>query len=341
MAATPAIIAIAIVGCAHIHTPSFVNMIKHRPEYQVKAVWDADPERAKKCAAELQSTATTDLASIWKDPDIKAAIICSETNRHADLAIPAAKAGKHVFIEKPLGMGAEDSKAIADAVDQAGVIFQTGYFQRGTATNQFLKDCITSGTFGKITRVRHSNCHSGALGGLFDKEWRWMADPKQAGVGGFGDLGAHSVDLLIWLMGDVDSVTAALDPGTNRYPPADELGEGLLRFKSGAIGTVGASWDDVSNPVQLLIAGTEGHAAIMNDSLYITSKKLEGADGKKPWAQLPPAKPHAFALFLDAVAGQKGLPLVTAREAAYDCAVMEALYKGAAEKKWVDIKASK
>lgn len=335
--AAETIIAIAIVGCAHIHTPQFAQILNVRPDYQVKAVWDADPAKARKWAAELKSTATTELSSIWNDPEIKAAVICSETAAHEKLVLEGAKAGKHLFVEKPLGMGAWDAYVMAGAIDKAGVIFQTGYFQRSTQVNQFLKDCVTSGTFGKITRVRHSNCHGGALGGWFDKDYRWMADPKQAGVGGFGDLGAHSVDLLVWLLGDVQDVTAMLDQGTKRYPPADELGEALLRFKSGAIGTIAASWDDVDNPVSLIISGTEGHAAVVNDRLYINTKNLEGANGQKAWMKLPKPLPHPFERFLDAVAGQKNVPLVTAREAAYECAVMEAIYRAADQHKWVEV----
>lgn len=337
MPAAEAMIAIAIVGCSHIHTPQFAQIIQHRPEYTVKAVWDPNPELAKKWANEFKTSATTDLASIWNDPQIKAAVILSETARHEQLVIDGAKAGKHLFVEKPLGMTARDAYAAADAIEKAGVLFSTGYFQRATQVNLFLKECITSGTFGKITRVRYSNCHSGALIGLFDKDYRWMADTKQAGVGGFGDLGAHSVDLLTWMFGDVDSCTAQLDPGTKRYPGTDELGEGLLRMKNGTIATVAASWDDVANPISFIITGTEGHAYVLNDRLYIETKNLEGADGQKPWKKLPKPLSNPFERFLDAVGGQKDVVLISPREAAYEVAVMEAMYRGAAEKKWVEV----
>lgn len=328
-------IAVALVGCAHIHTPQFINILKHRPDYQVVAVWDHDPERAKKRADELQSTPTTSLESILSNPEIKAVIIGSETSRHEELVIATAKAGKHMFVEKPLGMGARDAYAMADAIDQAGVIFQTGYFQRGKQAHQFIREQIQKGAFGKVTRIRHSNCHSGATGGWFDSEWRWMTDPEMSGVGAFGDLGTHSLDLLVWMMGDVESCTALLDKGTGRFGETDETGEGLLRFKNGAIGTIAASWDDVGNPVTMEVAGTEGHAVIVEDRLYFTSQHVEGADGRKPWKKFPKPLPHSLDLFLDAVAGNKDVPLVTAREAAYRCAVMEALYKGAKEKTWV------
>ena len=328
---------VAFVGCAHIHTPGFIKKIKARTDTKVKFVWDHDAERAKKNAADLGAGAAvaTDLKQIWADRGIDAAIVCSETDRHEALVLAGAAAKKHLFVEKPLGMGAKDSYAMASVIEKAGVQFQTGYFMRGSPVHLFLREQIQKGGFGRITRVRHSNCHSGSLGGWFDKEWRWMADPNIAGCGAYGDLGTHSLDILMWLMGDVAEVTAALDNGTARYAGCDELGEGLLRFKNGVIGTLAAGWDDVANPVSLLISGTEGHACVMQNNLYFQSKHVEGADGKQPWTKLPDAWPHAFDLFLDAVGGKKDVPLVGVREAAARSSVMEALYQAARTNAWV------
>jgi predicted dehydrogenase len=326
---------IAFVGCAHIHTPDFVKRCKARRDVQVKTVWDHDAARAKKNADELGCTVTDDLKNIWKDPDIKAVVVCSETDRHKALVLPAAKAGKHLFVEKPLGIGAKDAYAMADAIEKAGVLFQTGYFMRGLPVHQFLKEQIDKGLFGKITRVRHSTAHQGALGRWFDTDWRWMADPKRAGVGAFGDLGTHSLDILLYLVGDVESCTATLEYGAHTYPDCDETGEALIKFKNDVIGTLAAGWADLANPVKCLISGTEAHAAVIDDQLFLTTKKLDGADGKTPWTQLPPEWPHAFELFLDAVVGKPNVPLVGAREAAYRSAVMEAMYKAAKTGKWV------
>jgi predicted dehydrogenase len=176
--------------------------------------------------------------------------------------------------------------------------------------------------------LRFSNCHGGALGGWFDTEWRWMADVKQAGVGGYGDLGTHGLDILMWWMGEngVANCTAAIANGTARYPNCDELGEGILRFKGGAIATLAAGWDDVANPMQFEVAGTEGHAIAFNEQVYFQSKQENGSDIKKPWTTLPPAKPAGFEAFLDAVCG-KPAELVSVREAASRSAVMEALYQ--------------
>lgn len=328
---------IAFVGAAHIHTPGFISAINKRDGAVVcKYVWDHDSARAEKRAAELPGAAVTnDLAAIFNDPAITAVVVCTETDRHEQVVIPAAHAKKHVFVEKPLDFSASGAYEMAEAIEKAGVVFQTGYFMRGDAKNLFVKRQIEAGTLGKITRARGSNCHGGALGGWFDGEWRWMADPKFSGVGGFGDLGTHSLDILLWLLGDVDSVTAQIDSGTGRYPDCDETGEGLLRFKGGVIGTLAAGWDDVANPVNLLVSGTEGHIAVINGQLYFNSKNVEGADGKTPWDKLPSPVPAGFEAFLNAIVGQRDATLVTPREAAYRSAVMEALYEGAKNNTWV------
>jgi predicted dehydrogenase len=355
---------IALVGCAHIHTPGFVDRLNKRVDagqLHVKYVWDPNPARAEKRAADLNSRTdsggiVTDLTSvprakvvtgvgkIFADAQVQAVVICSETKLHKSLVLKAAAAKKHVFVEKPLGMGANDAQTMAEAVIQAGVLYQTGYAMRSDPKFNFIRTQIAQGNFGKITRVRGSNCHSGALGGWFDakpqdpaNDWRWMADPKLAGCGGFGDMGTHLLDILMWLLGDVEAVAAKLDNGIARYPDCDELGEALLKFKSGAIGTLAAGWDDVANPVPFFLSGTEGHATIFNGQLYFVSKKVTGADGKAPWTDLPAATPHPLDLFVDAASGAAGLPLVTVTEAAARSITMQAIYKAAAGRKWVAV----
>lgn len=324
---------LALVGCAHIHTPGFVKRIQARSDVAVKYVWDHQAERAARWAAELDAQAIPDLATVWEDATVPAAIICSETNRHAELVLPGAAAGKHLFVEKPLGFGAADAWRMAGAIEEAGVLFQTGYFMRGNPAHLFLRQQIADGAFGKITRIRHSNCHSGSLGRWFDTDWRWMADLDQAGVGAFGDLGTHSLDILMWLLGDVQRATAALDVALGNYGPTDEFGEGLLVFANGVVGTLAAGWVDVADPITVIISGTEGHAYVREGKVFFKSERA-GATGAEPVAALPEAWPHAFELFLDAVLSKPHMPLVTAAEAAARSSVMEALYQGARSQSW-------
>ncbi len=325
---------LALVGAAHIHTPGFVKRLNARDEVRVKYVWDWQPERARKWAAELNTQTVDDVQAIWQDGEIDGVVICSETDRHEALVLAAAAAGKLMFVEKPLGLGAGDAYRMAAAIESAGLVFQTGYFMRSQGVHRFLREQVQAGHFGRITRVRMSNCHSGSLGGWFDTDYRWMADPAIAGCGAFGDLGTHRLDIMLWLVGDPVSVTAQVGIATGRYGDCDEYGEGLIKFAGGEIGVLAGGWVDLADPVPLLISGTEGHAYICNGQFYFKSSHVEGADGKSPWTDLPADLPHAFELFLDALLGED-VPLVGAREAAVRSAVMEAMYEAARSGAWV------
>ena len=328
---------LALLGAAHIHTPNFVTKMQARADMRCAWVWDHDSARAAAAAAQLGARATANLSDAL-GADVDAAIVCTETLRHEAVVMAAVAAGKHLFVEKPLGLAAADAWRMQRAIDASGVLFQTGFFTRGNPVYLHVKQLVQSGALGRITRIRHSNCHAGALQGWFDTQWRWMADLGQAGVGGFGDLGAHSLDLLLWLMGDVTAVTADIRVATGRYGDCDEYGEGLLRFANGATGSIAAGWVDVANPATFLVSGTQGLAHVSNGKLYVHCADLPGADGKTPWQDLPAPQPHAFDQFLEALAAaDPSAPgLISAREAAYGSAVMAALYTGARESRWVE-----
>ncbi len=337
---------IVFLGVGHIHTPSFAKRINERlDQFKVSGVWDEQAARAEIAAGHLSCSTVDDYRDILRDDDVDAVIVCSETATHLELVEAVAEAKKHVFVEKPLGMGANDAYAMQRAVDAAGVIFQTGHFMRGMPVYRMLKQLIDDGALGTIMRIRHANVHAGALGGIFEPGgrswyadgWLWMTDPERSGCGGFGDLGAHSLDILMWLMGGIDSVTAQVDRLLGKYP-CDEYGEGMLRFSNGAIGTVAAGWADVMQPRPISISGTEGVAYVDDGKLFLKTDNLSGADGGE-WTDLPEALPHAFDLFLDALNGEDA-PLISAKEAADRSAVMEAFYQAAATNTWVQPQSS-
>ena len=168
---------LGFLGVAHIHTPSFVNIIKSRPDqFKVKAVWDAQPERAAIAAEHLDCRAFDRYEAIVADDEIDAVIVCAETVLHRGLVEAVAAAGKDMFVEKPLAVSACDAYAMQKAIDDAGVIFQIGHFMRGYPYYRCIKRLVDDGVFGTITRIRHCNVHPGAIGGLFDAGKGWYED---------------------------------------------------------------------------------------------------------------------------------------------------------------------
>jgi predicted dehydrogenase len=319
---------LAWIGTAHIHTPGFINEALKR-ELDCAGVWDEDAERAHKNAVKLGGPVRT-LEELAQDATVDGFVILSETVWHLELVEQLIGAKKPIFIEKPMGFDGEQSNAIRKLLDDNGIVFQTGYFSRGQGNVRALKNKVDEGFFGDITRVRASNCHSGALGGWFDTDWRWMADRDQAGVGAYGDLGTHVLDLLMWIFGDITSVTGALGMGTKRYEGCEEVGEALLRFQNGIIGTLAASWDDVADPIRIQVSGTTGHATLGSDLM------IAGADGKFEKVEPAESVRAGFAAFVDHLQG-KAVELVTAAEAAKRDAVMDAIYRGAESQTWVQV----
>jgi len=328
---------LALLGVAHIHTPVFLQILKSREDVKLTHIWDHDAARAGKFAAECGAKVAKSAAEVLGDSGVQGVVILSETSLHAGLAIAAAKAAKHVFIEKPIAASAKDASEIADALEKAQVLFTTGYHLRAIPKYIFVKENIDKGNLGKIVRVHCSFSNDCVLQGAFDQELKWTTDPKWGGLGSFADIGTHALDMLMWMIGDVEAVTAELRTVTGRYPGCDESGQGLIRFTNGVTGTIAAGWVEPQNPVGLLVSGTEGHAAIFNDRLHLRTPKVQGADGARPWGKLPAGPDHPLLQFVSAVAGQKGLPLVTPREAAARVKVMEALYQAARQHKWVTI----
>jgi predicted dehydrogenase len=319
-------------------------MLNEWPDVRVKWAWDSDPARVARWGGAVKAKTAASVAEILADPEVEGVVVLSETSRHRELVAAVAGARKHLFVEKPLGITGAESRTMAEAIEKAGLLFTTGYFMRTDPKVLFLREQVAKGAFGRITHAAAWNCHSGSLGGWFDEKpgnvaetWRWMADPREAGVGAFGDLGTHSLDVLMWLLGPVDSVSGEVRVVTGRYGDCDETGTAMLKLESGVVATLVAGWVDVANPITLQIAGTEGHAVIVQDQLFFESKAVAGSKLGSPVTGLPPGPKAPLQQWVDAVAGATGQPLVTPREAAARVWVMEAAYESARTGRWTSV----
>ena len=320
----------AFLGVAHIHTPGFIKAINKRDDVVCKYVYDHDSARAQKCADELNAQ-VADIETILADAQVTSIVICSETNRHTELVERVAQAGKNLFVEKPLATTEADTARMAAAIEKAGVVFQTGFFMRGTPANIFIKREVEAGNLGTITRMRYTNCHQGALDGWFDEQWRWIADKNEAGGGGFADLGAHALDIVLWCLsptcGPVVKTCATLGNATQRYgdlSQIDEWGAGMITFENGAVGIIEAGWVDPKYSAPIEVHGTQGQILVHDDKVFYFSQNVEGADGGE-WTDLPAEPVSGFGAFWDKLEGQN-VPLVSVQQAAQESRVMTQLY---------------
>ncbi len=333
---------IAILGAAHMHAQSVAGYVRQRPGVELRWVWDWLPDRGQALADACEAQATSDLARVLEDPQVRAVMIFSETSRHDELIEAALAAGRHLYVDKPLAITAGRAWHLASCIADSGLLFSSGFVLRRRPHHLLLKRLVQEGALGRITRISHANGHTGALRGWFDHPHpQWFTDDRPAGGGGFLDEGTHSADLVMWVLGRQPvRVTAMVGNATGRYPDSEEFGQGLMAFDDGAIAHISGSWVDAAKAVTLEICGTQGAAVVMGDrELYLTTPHLEGADGRSPWRELPPGLPHPQAVFLDALMGDADASCVAVQDAAAAAAVMATMMQAASQRQWLDLPA--
>jgi len=225
--------------------------------------------------------ASTDWKEIVNRPDIDIVDICTPNDAHAEIAIEALKAGKHVICEKPLASTLEESVAMAEAARASNGTTMVAFNYRRTPAVALAKKFIDEGKIGDVINFR----------GTYLQDWSadpdgplsWRFQKKIAGSGAIGDIGTHVVDLAHHLVGPIDKVQAITSTYVKTRPiqqgGVDKLGASekspdaeraevdvddevvsMVRFKSGAVGSIEASrnaWGR-NNFITLEIHGTKG-----------------------------------------------------------------------------------
>lgn len=192
----------------------------------------------------------TDWKALIEDKEVQIFDNCGPNNIHYESCIAAAKAGKHIFCEKPLGRNAKEAKEMLDAVNKAGVKHMCGFNYRFVPAVRFARDLIGSGELGEIYHFRSRYLQEWITDPKFPFVWR--LSKKTAGSGALGDLGAHSIDLARFLIGEPKSVLGLAKtfikerlaaPGSKQKVKidVDDAVEVALEFENGAVGTMEAS----------------------------------------------------------------------------------------------------
>jgi predicted dehydrogenase len=156
---------------------------------------------------------------------------------HAEPTIAAARAGKHVLCEKPLGLDADESYAMWRAAEDAGVVHLCGFNYRFVPAVRRARELVDAGLLGRLVHVRARYLQSWGWDAPGDI---WRFDPGQAGTGAIGDLGTHAIDLVRFLAGEIVSVSAHVRTYVEGRG-VDDAFVAALELDNGAIGTLEAS----------------------------------------------------------------------------------------------------
>jgi predicted dehydrogenase len=267
---------LGLIGCGglgRVHA----ECVRRIPGARLGAFCDiAEPAAKKMCDEFAGNYATTSPEKIFNDPDILAVYICTRHDSHASLAIAAADAGKHILIEKPLALRAEECEAVADAVRRAGVhlmpAFKMRYYPLVQKARAFIPEPLV------------------IVGQMMDNRWAddaWAQDPVQGGANVHSQ-GCHTTDILRYFAGtEPVSLWAAGGAMTHPKHPCIDQCVASIRFASGCV----ASWiqgdaacGTFTSKFFFEIFGSGGRAVQLHDRL----KKATFFDGEKSWTEERP-----------------------------------------------------
>lgn len=277
---------VAVVGfgwMGRVHSQAYARVPHHYPRLGLRpelvTVADEVPGRAEEAAARFGfATAVRDWREVVADPRVRAVSITAPNFLHREIGVAMAEAGKHIWIEKPVGLTVTDARAVADAVAKAGVQGTVGFNYRNAPAVESARRLIADGEIGTVTHVRvrlFSDYAAHPEGAL-----TWRYERERGGSGVLGDLASHGVDLARYLLGDIASLTAdtAVFVPERARPTAATAGHSrasggelgpvenedyvncLLRFDSGARGVLEACRVSVGeqNNYGFEVHGTKG-----------------------------------------------------------------------------------
>ena len=278
----------AVIGLGSISEYHINPYIKH-PEVELAALCDINEKRlAEKGEAYGVDRLYTDYRELLNEADIDAVSICTWNETHAEIAVAALKAGKHVLVEKPLSMTVEQALTVQKAAEESGKVAQVGFVRRFGSNTQVLKRFINGGDLGEIYYAKASILRRlGNPGG-------WFSDKKRSGGGPLIDLGVHMIDLCWYLMGKPKPVTVTGNMYSrlgNRshienlsfYKASDynaelndveDLTNALIRFENGASLYVDVSFTlhAKQDEVSVKMFGDKGGAEIEPKFLLVSEK---------------------------------------------------------------------
>jgi UDP-N-acetyl-2-amino-2-deoxyglucuronate dehydrogenase len=212
--------------------------IGRTPGARLVAVCRDDASRADEAAAQFGVPCEPGLAALLARPNVDAVCVCTPSGQHAAQAIAAARAGKHVLVEKPMALTLADADAMIAASRDSGVRLGVALQRRGDPVFQGVRAAIESGALGRLTLGAISVPYVRAPSYYASAAWRgtWALD----GGGALMNQGIHLLDLLLWYMGDPIEVQASMATLAHTIEVEDCI-TAALRFAGGALGSVAAT----------------------------------------------------------------------------------------------------
>jgi len=298
---------------------------------KIVACYTRSQEKRRAFAAKYGCEAAASYEAILADRSVEAIVNTTPNDAHLETTRAAARAGKHVFLDKPIANTVSDGRALTHACREAGVVLALGYQRRRESHFRWMRAQIDEGEFGRLVNAE-ANISRDRLGKVDLGSWRYQAQSMPGGV--MLQIGIHYTDVLEYLMGPAVAVSARsaqlVLPGDN--PDVAGL---VLEHENGAISTLNASYASASEYYLVNIYGKEATAYYdLHSGLRVITR-----GGERPSA-VPCAATDAFVEeleeFANAVRGQ-GAPEIDGERGTRSLAVVRAGVLSAREGRRVEV----
>jgi myo-inositol 2-dehydrogenase / D-chiro-inositol 1-dehydrogenase len=301
----PNTLKVGMISFAHGHAFSYFDALQALPEAVIAGIADPLYGRVESLVAAHGISYYEDYRDLL-ETDIDAVVICSENKYHAEITLAAAKKGKHVLCEKPLGLSLHEMQAMIDACRENRVQLMTAFPCRYLAAAAEAKKAIERGDIGTIVAIKGTN--RGSLPG------GWFVDPELSGGGALLDHTVHVMDLMNWLVpSDVREVYACAATLFNPELQVEDAGMMHVKFENGVFGVIDTSWSrkppfPTWGDVTMEIIGTDGVIAI--DGFAQKNELYSAEVGKGSWQYWgDPMDAHMVRDFVRAVLDDAAVPI--------------------------------
>ena len=272
---------VAVLSFWHVHAGDYARSTVQHPDTELVAIWDDDTERGQAAAQDFGVEYVAELDALLARDDIDAVTVTSETNRHRDLMVAAAGAGKHIFTEKLLAPTVAEAEEIIKACDDNGVKLIVSLPRLYHGYTAAITEVLASGKLGELTYGRVRLSHDGSVRNWLPERFY---EPEPAIGGALTDLGCHPVYLTQLFLGAAPAtVSATYRPVTGRA--VEDNAVVTVGYESGAIGVIEAGFVSPS-PFLIELGGTEGYLTFSDRDKFLTVSGAAFGEGPQ---QIPVA----------------------------------------------------
>lgn len=272
-----------IIGCGSVVFKKSGPSILQAGNHRIIGVMRREPEKARPFAqAHGISLCTSDAAEIIHHPGVDIVYVATPPSTHKEYVLAAAAAGKHILVEKPMGLSAGEDREMIEACEKAGVELFVSYYRRFHPHVLKMRELLREGTIGTPVLAQVDF----AQPPLQNFDWGWRLHPETSGGGLFVDIVSHRIDLLNDLLGNP---LLALGHVSNQAP-GREIAALLVTYSSGATASITGDFTTGRKHDRFAIHGTKG--SLIAENLDSHAFELLTPGGSQPFTFQPASAPH-------------------------------------------------